>query len=121
MMIYNKCQIKQNNDVLIRTMLQKSHKNGNNNDSNVSRSINNRCQNRFRKSSPCYNRYKPSSKNKAKCYFRHSLQRSLSMGIIIHIMDYTRGLSIFLIFTTIVLVFIPSVPKFLDCLSNILF
>ena len=80
MMIHNKCQIEQNNDVLITTMLQKSHKNGNSNDSDESRNINNRYQNRFRKSSPYYNPYKSSSKNKAKCYFRHTLQRSVSMA-----------------------------------------
>ena len=55
MMIHNKCQIEQNNGVLITIMLQKSHKNGNSNDSDESRNINNRYQNRFRKSSPYYN------------------------------------------------------------------
>ena len=80
MMIHNKCQTEQNNDVLITTMLQKSHKKGNSNDSDESRNINNQQQNRFHKSSPYYNPYKSSGKNKAKCYFRHSLQRSVPMA-----------------------------------------
>ena len=77
---HNKCQIEQNNDVLIKTMLQKSHKNRNSNDSDESRNINNRYQNRFCKSSPYYNPYIFSSKNKSKCYFRHSVQRSVPMA-----------------------------------------
>ena len=46
-MTHNKCQIEQNNDVLITMMLQKSHKIGNSNDSDESTNINNRYQNRF--------------------------------------------------------------------------
>ena len=55
MMIHNKCQIEQNNDVLITIMLQKCHKKRNSKDSDESWNINNWYQNRFRKSSPYYN------------------------------------------------------------------
>ena len=41
-MMHNRCQLEQNNDVLITTMLQQSHEKGNSNDSNKRRSINNR-------------------------------------------------------------------------------
>ena len=40
-MIHNKCQIEQNNGVLITIMLKKSQKEGNSNDSDESRNINN--------------------------------------------------------------------------------
>ena len=54
---------------------QQSNKNGNSNDNDEnSNNNNNQYQNRFHKSSPYYNRYKSSGKNKAKRYFRHSLQ-----------------------------------------------
>ena len=55
MMIHNKCQIEQNSGVLITIMLQKGHKNGNSNDIDESRNINNWYQNCFHKSSPSYN------------------------------------------------------------------
>ena len=45
-----------------------------------SRINNNRYQNRFRKLSPYYNPFKSSGENKAKRYFRHSIQRSVPMA-----------------------------------------
>ena len=45
-----------------------------------SRINNNWYQNRFRKLSPYYNPSKSSGKNKAKRYFRHSIQRSVPMA-----------------------------------------
>ena len=59
---------------------QQSNKNGNSNDSDENSNNNNQYQNRFHKSSPYYNPYKSSGKNKAKRYFRHSLQRSVPMA-----------------------------------------
>ena len=60
---------------------QHSNKNGNRNDSDEnSNDNNNQYQNRFHKSSPYYNPYKSSGKNKAKCYFRHSLQLAVLMA-----------------------------------------
>ena len=58
---------------------QKGNENGNNNDGDESRNNNNWYQNCFHKSSPYYNTFKPSGKNKAKCYFRYSLQCSVPM------------------------------------------
>ena len=60
--------------------IQKSNENGNSCDSDESRNNNNRYQNRFGKSSPYYNPFNSSGKNKAKRYFRHSLQRSVPMA-----------------------------------------
>ena len=60
---------------------QKSNKNGNRNDSDENgNNNNNQYQNCFHESSPYYNPYKSSGKNKAKRYFRHSLQRSVPMA-----------------------------------------
>ena len=58
------------------------NENGNNIDGDERRNNNNWYQNCFRKSSPYYNPFKSSGKNKTKRYFRHSLQRSVPMVLL---------------------------------------
>ena len=61
-------------------MKKKCNENANSNDSDESKNNNNRYKDHFRKSSLYYNSFKSIGKNKAKRYFRHSLQRSVPMA-----------------------------------------
>ena len=61
-------------------MKKKCNENANSNDSDESKNNNNRYKDHFRKSSLYYNPFKSNGQNKAKRYFRHSLQRSVPMA-----------------------------------------